>query len=554
MKKHIFLSAALLLLTASCSNDENNEQKEPAQTVQFSFTNEDFGEDETPSRATSAAEAKPQTIDLGDCEAEITVENEPAVKKTRGAQTPANGHYTIRAYQAGTLKGEMKGTFSGGTFTHDAGSQKSFRLPHGTYDFVAFNDDVTVSGTDLTVARDKAETARMGTSSVNITGSADVYVPFTMKHVGCRLRTQFVCQKDIPNNITATLEATAVNVIPVSVAYSPATQTYTATNGAMAATTNNSSASTEEKYTASKYGKYYAYTSTADYHYFLPTTEGSKLKLTGISAGTVFWKSIPTFNVPKLNATLQMQAGKSYCVKIKLKPNYTYLMSDGTTGFFKDTTFGGGGKTPIAIVVSKDKQLALALKLANNGRQCSWTTNGNSSSQLNTNMVTTFTDCLAMENGYEETWEASSTTAIISGEKVKAKRADFPAFKACADYDPGVTVTGTNVSKWYLPAFGEWKYLFTELGFGDITQVTNWGRYHCYGNLPSIALQQVNATDFGVNNRHWTSSECMGFYGFPQAGQVEMYGNLTYENASAAWLFMDKIYINIANVRPFVKY
>ena len=46
----------------------------------------------------------------------------------------------------------------------------------------------------------------------------------------------------------------------------------------------------------------------------------------------------------------------------------------------------------------------------------------------------------------------------------------------------------------------------------------------------------------------------MGFYGFPVAGQVEMYGNLTYENASAAWFFMDKIYINIANVRPFVKY
>ena len=98
MKKYIFLAVALLLLTAACSNDENNNgQEKPIQAVQFSFTNEDFGADEALSRATSAAEAKPQIVDLGDCEAEISVENEPAVK-TRGAMTNANGHYTIRAY------------------------------------------------------------------------------------------------------------------------------------------------------------------------------------------------------------------------------------------------------------------------------------------------------------------------------------------------------------------------------------------------------------------------------------------------------------------------
>ena len=60
MKKNIFLAVALLLLTAACSNDENNNPNEqPIQAVQFSFTNEDFGADETLSRATGAAEAKP---------------------------------------------------------------------------------------------------------------------------------------------------------------------------------------------------------------------------------------------------------------------------------------------------------------------------------------------------------------------------------------------------------------------------------------------------------------------------------------------------------------
>ena len=71
----------LLLMATGCSNDENNNGTEPLQKVQFSFTNEDFGADEPLSRA-SVSEAKPQTIDLGDCEAEISVESEPAVKTT----------------------------------------------------------------------------------------------------------------------------------------------------------------------------------------------------------------------------------------------------------------------------------------------------------------------------------------------------------------------------------------------------------------------------------------------------------------------------------------
>ena len=309
MKKLIFLSAAMLLLiTASCSNDENiNNPNDAKQTVHFSFTNEDFGADEPLSR-TSAPTAKPQTIDLGDCEAEICVESEPAIK-TRGTLTNANGHYTILAYQGGTLKGEVKGTFSGGAFTTDAGAAKNFNLTPGTYDFIAFNDDVIPSGSELTVARDKAETARMGFATQVITATPQKQeVMFTMKHVGARLRTQFICQKHLPNNITSTLEATAANVIPTSVAYDPATKNYTATNGAMATISNNSPASTETKYYASNGGKDYAYTSTSDYHYFLPTTEGSKLRLTGISAGTVFWNPIPTFNVAQLNATLTMQA------------------------------------------------------------------------------------------------------------------------------------------------------------------------------------------------------------------------------------------------------
>ena len=496
MKKYyMFLSAALLLFAASCSNDENNnEQKEPTQAVQFSFINEDFGEDETPTR--TAETAKPQIVDLGDCEAEISVESEPAAK-TRGALSPANGHYTIRAYQAGTLKDEMKGTFSGGTFTPDASSQEKMLLPHGTYDFVAFNDDVTPSGNDLTVAKNKAETAMIGTVTENINQDPDQTVSFTMKHVGCRLRTQFVCQKDIPENITAKLEATAANVIPTTTAYHPATKAYTSTNGAMTAENSNSPASTENSYTASNYGQNYAYTSTSDYHYFLPTTEGSKLKLTGISAGTVFWKPIPTFNIPKLNATLQMQAGKSYLVKIKLKPKFKYLFSDGTTGFRSETTYGGApaatAKTPIGVVV-KDNDgtpssgIAMALEDANGGNLTAWGPYGYANKSMYAQQGSV-KEC----SGYDLTWDPTTSNDNVT---VKGNSTTFPSFYQAGHYAPAVPVTGANVSKWYSPAGMEMyavlkNFYFSREYYGIIIH-----GYGCrgYGYLLEQAVTQVGGS------------------------------------------------------------
>ena len=510
MKKNIFLAVALLLLTAACSNDENSNPKEqPTQAVQFSFTNEDFGADETLSRATGAAETKPQTVDLGDCEAEISVENEPAVK-TRGTMTNANGHYTIRAYQGGTLKGEMKGTFSGGNFTPDATSPQEIGLSAGTYDFIAFNDDVIPSGNDLTVDRTKAETARMGTTTANITATPQKQkVMFTMKHVGCRVRVQFICKKHIPNDITAKLGATAANVIPATTAYHPATKAYTSTNGAMTAENSNFPASTEALYTASNYGQNYAYTSTsADYHYFLPTTEGSKLKLT-FTAGTLFWKPL-TGTIPQLNATLQMQANKSYLVKIKLNPNYIYLMSDGTTGHFKDTTFGGGTKTPVGIVADPTARVAIALKDVEDGALYLWYQSPSGTLDLQAMNTTIYLEKDREEDmdGYKWTWEAAGT----GNGTIKANQQTlYPAFYAAGHYNPGVSVSGTLVGKkWYLAGGGEWvTYINQGLGFARDTEK----KYNLsYGILLKEALTRVGGKmlneTIGYGKKYLMSTQC----------------------------------------------
>ncbi len=493
MKKNTILSimtcAAMLLLTAACSNDENSNPKEqPTQAVQFSFTNEDFGADEALSRATGTAETKPQTVDLGDCEAEISVENEPAVK-TRGTMTNANGHYTIRAYQGGTLKGEMKGTFSGGNFTPDATSPQEIGLSAGTYDFIAFNDDVIPSGNDLTVDRTKAETARMGTTTAVITATPQKQkVMFTMKHVGCRVRVQFICKKHIPNDITAKLEATAANVIPATTAYHPATKAYTSTNGAMTAENSNFPASTENPYFASNFGQNYAYTSTsADYHYFLPTTEGSKLKLT-FTAGTLFWKPL-TGTIPQLNATLQMQANKSYLVKIKLNPNYIYLMSDGTTGHFKDTTFGGGTKTPVGIVADPTARVAIALKDVEDGALYLWYQSPSRTFDPQAMNTTIYLEKDREEDmdGYKWTWETAGT---VDGTIKANQQTLYPAFYAAGHYNPGVSVSGTLVGKkWYLAGGGEWAtYINQGLGFArDAEKKYNVS----YGILLKEALTRV---------------------------------------------------------------
>ena len=548
MKKHIFLGAAMLLLVAACSHDENNNGgTEPLQKVQFSFTNEDFGEDEALTRATSATE-KPQTIDLGDCEAEISVENEPAVK-TRGTLTNANGHYTIRAYQGGTLKGEVKGTFSGGAFTPDAGAASNFNLDPGTYDFVAFNDDVIPSGTGLTVARDKAETARMGFATQVITATPQKQqVMFTMKHVGARLRMQFLCKKDMPNAITSVLEAADANGIPVSVAYNPTTKAYTATNGTMASESSNSPASTETKYSASNYGQNYSYTSTCtDYHYFLPATEGSNLKLT-LSAGTIFWKPL-TGTIPQLNATLSMQSNKSYLVKIKMKPQFTYLMSDGTIGYFKDTTFGGApaatAKTPIAVVVNANLHMAIALKNAINNGWVSWRNGASYYAQANTHAIMTgdWNDAFNSQatSGLDETWDASYSTGSFG---VKATNPKFPPFNVAANYDPGVAYTGSPALQWYLPSYNDFRYLYP-LGCGDETTIHSPNvSYKWYGNLANSAFTQVGGTTVLYNYFH-TSTE----YKYSNE-----YLNGILHPSSSDLIFSHGGSTTAGGVRPFVKY
>ena len=509
MKKYILLSVALLTFTVGCNNsDDNNIIDKQPQGLQFSFSEADYGEEEVLSRAETV---QTEAIDFGDCEAEVSVENE-SVGKVLQTETRiiSNKHYTIRAYQAGVRKGEIKGTFNGATFTPDAGSPKDIYVEPGSCDFVAFNDDVTPVGENLTVDESKMQTARIASFTTTIAAQKQQQVNFEMKHVCARLRTQFVCQKHMPNNITATLEETTPNAVPASVSYNPVTKAYTpVTTKSITPQANNSPASVQAKFTASNGGQTFAYTSTSNYHYFLPTAEGSKLKLT-FNAGTIFWNPMSGI-IPKLNATLIMQPNKSYVVKIKLKPKFTYLFSDGTTGFRSQTTYGGApaatAKIPVGVVIEPNKKVAVGLKHF----YYKWQIIGDYK-QYNTNLAYDIQTLLSWENGYDETWNAANNTSNVSwGQSIpKGNHSGFPAFYNAGHYNPGVTLSGGLAGKlWYLPACGEWKYIFTTIAFGDIAALnalTYYGYVSCYSNLANEAFTQVGGVPM-IGNNHWTSSQ-----------------------------------------------
>ena len=147
-------------------------------------------------------------------------------------------------------------------------------------------------------------------------------------------------------------------------------------------------------------------------------------------------------------------------------------------------------------------------------------------------------------SGLDETWNANYSTSRVIGNKIKGANPDFLAFKAAADYDPGVAYTGSPALKWYLPSYSDFKWMFSTVAFGDKTTVTQAGNYSCYWVLADFAISQVGGSTIIYGNpRYWTSTELKG----DNAGCVGLSWGLM--NWGAPYSKNNSIY-----VRPFVKY
>lgn len=130
-----------------------------------------------------------------------------------------------------------------------------------------------------------------------------------------------------------------------------------------------------------------------------------------------------------------------------------YLFSDGTTGLLDEAA----GRTPIGVVIIEKQGTtpgtAIALKDAvskdptSGGGPATSRWGDGSNVAKSSDFNTIYNDM----NGFNYTWNPNASIGNI----VKGTTSTCYAFYTAAEYNPGVAITGANISKWYLPAAGE---------------------------------------------------------------------------------------------------
>lgn len=530
MKKQYFLAIAMFMLLtvfAACSSDDNLDngkgKVDVASKFEFPVTFADYNSDVQVGNTRAAADAsdtlKHEFVNMGNgIVADVTLQRDkenlsgnPA--KAASTRTLTNDSYTMLAYQSGVLKGELKGFISGGNFIPNAGDPTAMSLAPGNYDFVLYSTSYfTRSGNNLTSTY-ASEYSMLGRTNYTVTATPQKQkVSFAMKHTAARVRVKFnTYVKVLPSNFNVSFSAANPAEVPSSAVYDAATGTWSTSGtggsfGFGGAWTGSGSVT-------------YSYTSPS-YSYIFPGSNITNLKAT-FSNATIYTEDLSGKSLTfALTPVLASVANGSYLISITFHYNFLYLMTDGTTGLFSETTFGGGTKTPIAVVISQSKQLAAALE------KTSYSGSSYYSGQVNNNVVNvpsfipwTGTGVFSSDgaDGYKFTWEASGSA---DGTTIKAnEQTRFPAFYSAAHYTPtlpsGKTLTGSIVGKkWFLPSLGEvlkiypaLKDLDTSAGFyardmgGGMIDNTYWqlGMYSPLtpSGMASMAFSQVNGVPLG---------------------------------------------------------
>ena len=394
----LLLAFAGITLTG-CSNEDLaniTPQEEGTGNVSFSIVEKDYEPADNTPKSRAAEETKSEAQDLGDgLMAEVSLmpdtTHRAEAPKTRAINTPTR--YTIQAYQGGVKKGELKGTFNGSTFTPDAGQPKSISLPHGTYDFVCFNDKVTANGTQFTVNRSDAATARFTVQrGVVINPVSKQQVTFTMKHAGSAInvciwyinfslkgeltnvqvvdngllspnRGQLIYKGKVANpaeNYHYTM-GTPAGTVPETMVYDLATDA--TSNPAMGQISVSGEPDANGLNVAAGVmpGWNYPSSRTVFSMYCLPKTDCSKLKLT-FTSGEFYGCSLAgkTVTVPEVKQT---EANKMYNILVRLYINDQYLYDDGTAGPLAKNS----GKNPVGVVIDPYMRVAVALHDVNEG-------------------------------------------------------------------------------------------------------------------------------------------------------------------------------------------
>ena len=460
MRHSFLLLFCAAFIASACSSDHiNTDTPTPAgekEGINFTMSEVDYEESTVQSTRAGSGFAQSELIDLGnDFEAcimqkplEATAQSKPATRAITGPK-----HYSIRAYQGGVLKGSMKGTFSGTTFTPDAGTNDRMILEPGNYDFICYNDKFHEAGNDIELSQDDAKDAYFCQKTVTIYNQHTQLVPFEMKHACTRMKVDLELYGKLGTGVVANVAPTGANV-PTKVTYVGATNTFTPTNGVAVGGTQTYSTPAEPD----SYGNP-GRAQSDEFIYFLPGTDCAHLQMR-FTSGTMFGKNLTgagTIRFYEMDETFQ--ANRSYHLTVLMWPKWIYLFSDGTTGSLAENP----PKERIGLVIqdktATSRGLAMALKSVagstlwggragfGGGRTFN-PTNG-----FNTTSYPTIGSAMTDMEGEHWTYDASGT---LGGTISKANdQTNFPAAYAAAHYNPGYTITGANVGRWFVPSLGQ---------------------------------------------------------------------------------------------------
>ena len=580
------MAAAVLALSA-CHNELDNQADDKVNTakqITFKVNFEDYNADEEVqgTRTLAPDTLSKQVIDLdNNLLAEVSIQRDTTKADHTTTRALSNGTYTMLAYQGSTLKAEVTGTVNNGEF-YVTGNPMV--LAPGTYDFVLYSD-LTRSGNTFIVDRSNMSNAQIGrTTGVVITSQLETQeVVFNLKHLGARMKIKLTGYMPYPA-MSATLSSVNATSVPNQVVYDAVADSWTGyTHAALSENCTfpanntwvegNMYGGVEGTYQDINYPSL-----TNDYFYFLPTTDASKLELT-FHSGKIYRADFANHNASLTlapNPALVMQNNGSYIINVKLRPNYLYLMNDGSTDFINATQYTrlrksdgtplyrdklghvlASPKVPIGLVVSQSRRLAAALNEVAGGRIKLYT--GPYIHPFNYKYYgdgthafwPNWSELAAMiqdMDGYRYTWEASGSA---DGATIKANQPTlYPAFYRAAHYreelqNSGVTLTGTMATaNWYLPSVGEMYLFAVASGFSDVTQASGGTSYKWASSAFYLDLIDLGITPPGIH-QNWTSTEFFESFGSSvRCGEIGFLdGNIGF-TASGYQLW----------VRPFVKF
>ena len=527
------MAAAIFALSA-CHSELDNQpdgKVNTAKQITFKVNFEDYNADEEVqgTRALAPDTLSKQVIDLdNDLLAEVSIQRDTTKTDRATTRALSNGTYTMLAYQGSTLKGEVTGTVNNGEF-YVTGNPMV--LAPGTYDFVLYSD-LTRSGNTFIVDRSNMSNAQIGrTTGVVITSQLETQeVVFNLKHLGARMKIKLTGYMPYPA-MSATLSSVNATSVPNQVVYDAVADSWTGyTNAALSENCTFPANSVWEE--GNTGGVSYTFKDinypslTNDYFYFLPTTDASKLKLT-LNGGKLYRIDFANHHTPLAlspDPAVVMKNNGSYIINVKLRPNYLYLMSDGSTDFVNATQYThlkkadgtplyrdkqghvlATPKVPVGLVVSQSRRLAMALKSID--ATDVWgpgTTVFNYKRYKVDNWDPSREEINAMAgdmDGYKYTWEGAGSS---DGVTIKANNpVNYPAFYKCGHYRDeliasGVNLTGVMATKnWHLPSAGELQLFVKNLGYGE-QHPTVESRDKWASTAVNLGLKEVGEAGYGI--------------------------------------------------------